>query len=119
MHCVVQSGGVTLLKAGPYLLNFYQSQQPYLDNPKQTIDWLPQVSQRQAWSEHLAFVAVDYMNYDSDVDLGYCVLAKLVAEMLDQNCTGVYMPRDHALTPNDGSLYAQLKKMAASRKLTV
>jgi hypothetical protein len=116
MHCVAQSGTATLMKAGPYLLSFFYYPKPYIDNPKDKIDWLPQASQQQAWAEHSACVAVDYMNRDTDVELGYCILSKLVAEMLDANCTGVYVPRQSSLTPNDSSLYGELKKMAASRK---
>jgi len=114
-HFVTQSGNVTFLKAGPHLLNFFYYPRPYVDNPKENVSWLPKEEQRQAWVEHLACVGVDYMNQDTDIELGYCVLAKLVAEMLDTNCTGVYIPRENALAPNNGSLYQQLQRMASSR----
>jgi hypothetical protein len=116
MHCVAQSGKATLLKAGPHLLSFLHSRKPYFDNPKENIDWLPQLSQRQAWTEHSAWVAVDYLNRDVDVELGYCVLSKLAAEILDGNCTGIYIPREGKLVPNDDSLYVELQKIASSRE---
>jgi hypothetical protein len=119
MHCVAQSGEATLLKAGPHLLNFFYYPKPYIDNPKGQIDWLPQMSQRRAWVEHTACVGVDYLNHDVDVQLGYCVLSKLVAEMLDRNCTGIYIPRDNRLIPNDESLYLELQKFASSREVGV
>lgn len=119
MHFVTQSGPVTFLKAGPHLLNFFHYAKPYIDNPRENVDWLPQAIQRQAWAEHRACVGVDYLNRESDVELAYCVLAKLVLEMISENCTGVYIPRDNALAPNDGSLYMELKKMASSRELDV
>jgi hypothetical protein len=115
MHCVAQSGEVILLKAGPHVLNCFYYPKPYIDNPKEQIDWLPQVSQQRAWVEHSACVAVDYLNHDMDVQLGYCVLSKLVAEMLDRNCTGIYIPRENRLIPNDESLYSELQRVAAAR----
>jgi hypothetical protein len=119
MHCVVQSEDVTLMKAGPHLLNFLSYPNPYIDNPKENIEWLPQARQRQAWIEHSACFAVDYMNRETDVEVGYCVLSKLVAEMLDENCTGIYIPRESSLIPNDASLYRELQKMASSRDSAV
>jgi hypothetical protein len=114
MHCVKQTGLVTLMKAGPHLLNFFHYPAPYIENPKENVDWLPHPSQRQAWINHSACVGFDYLNYDVNVELGYCVLSKLVAEMLDGNCTGVYIPRQRSLIPNDESLYLELQKLATT-----
>lgn len=119
MHFVTQSGNVTFLKVGPHLLNFFHYPKPYIDNPGENVDWLPQAVQRQAWVEHRACIGVDYLNRDSDVELAYCVLTKLVSEMISEKCTGVYIPQDNVLAPNDGSLYAELKRMASSRELGV
>lgn len=76
---------------------------------------LPQVSQRRAWVEHTACIGANYLNHDVDVQLGYCVLSKLGAEMLDRNCTGIYIPRENRLIPNDESLYSELQRVAAAR----
>jgi hypothetical protein len=46
--------------------------------------------------------------------LGYAVLSKIVAEMLDGNCTGVYIPQQRRLIPNDESLYLELQKLASA-----
>ena len=115
-HCVVQSETVTLMKAGPHALNFFYYPEPYIESPKENVDWLPHPSQRQAWVNHSACVGVDYLNYNVSVELGYCVLSKLVAEMLDGNCTGIYIPRESRLIPNDESLYLELQKVASSRE---
>jgi len=116
MHCVVQNGPITLMKAGPHLLSFFHYPKAYVDDPKENTDWLRQLSQRRAWIEHTACVGVDYMNHDTDVELGYCVLSKLVGEMLNDNCTGVYVPRESTLIPNNRSLYRELQKIASSRE---
>ncbi len=114
-HTVVQSGHVTLMKAGPHLLNLLQSAKPYIENPQNNVEWLPQVIQREAWAKHRACNAVDYLNYEADVELAYSVLAGFVGELIDGNCTGIYIPGESSLIPNDASLYFQLKQMASTR----
>ena len=114
MHCVVQKGTVTLTKAGPHVLNFLYYPSPYVENPKANVDWLPQAAQRKAWSQHSACFGVDYLNDVVSVQLGYCVLAQLVSEMLDGNCTTVYIPRERALARNDESLYLELHKLGSA-----
>jgi hypothetical protein len=113
-HCVVQKGSVTLVKAGPHLLNFFYCAAPYSDDPKSNTGWLPQASQREAWAQHAAYCSVDFMNDGVSVQLGYCVLAQLVSEMLDGNCTGAYIPRERSLIPNDQSLYLALHRFASA-----
>jgi hypothetical protein len=114
-HCVAQSGQVTLLKAGPHLLNFFYYPAPYVEKPERNVGWLGRSSQQHAWAEHLACIGVDYMNPETDIELGYCVLAKLVAELLDENCTGIYLPRESSLIPNDASLYSELQRISSAR----
>jgi hypothetical protein len=119
MHFVWQSEKLTFLKAGPHLLSLFHYPKPYIDDPREQINWLPQTSQRRAWVEHTACIGVDYLNHDVDIQLGYCVLSKLVAEMLDRNCTGIYIPRESKLIPNDESLYLELQKIASARESKV
>ena len=116
MHCVVQSGKVTLMKAGPHLLNFFYFPSPYIEKPKENVSRRPHQSQRQGWPKHSACAGVDYLNPGVSVELGYCVLSKLVAEMLDGNCAGVYIPRGRRLLRNDESLYVELHKLASAYK---
>jgi hypothetical protein len=113
-HCVVQSGKITMMKAGPHLLSFFCSPAPYIENHKDNIDWLPQPVQREAWLQHTACIGVSYLNPDVSVQLGYCVLSRLVAEMIDANCTGVYMRREPSLAPNDESLYLELHRLGSA-----
>jgi hypothetical protein len=85
-HRVAQKSTVTPMKAGPHLLNFFCHAGPYVENPKENVDWLSQARQRH----HSGCLGVDYLNDGVSVELGYCVLAQLVAELLDGNCTGIY-----------------------------
>ncbi len=112
-HFVVQSGRITLIKVGPHVLNVFNSDRPYIEVPGDNAGWLPEMSQRQALAEHNACTGVDYMN-GTDVGLGHSVIAKLVAEMVDANCTGVYILREKRVIPNDESLYRELQKLASS-----
>jgi len=114
MHCVKQIDTVTLMKAGPHLINFFYYPGPYVENPKENTAWLPHPSQRQAGIQHSGCLGVDYMNDGVSVELGYCVLSQLVAEMLDGNCTGIYIPRERSLIPNDDSLYLELHKLGSA-----
>ena len=114
MHCVVQRGKVTLMKAGPHLLTFFHLPSPYVENPAENQAWLPKAAQREAWVRHSACVGVDYLNKGTSIELGYCVLAQLVSEMLDENCTGIYIPRERVLIPNDTALYLELHKLGSA-----
>jgi hypothetical protein len=114
-HFVVQSGPVTMMKVGPHLLNFFTYPHPFIDDPETNVEWLPQASQRKAWVEHSGCVGIDYVNQDSDLGLILCVLSRLAAELLDDNCTGVYVPYVSSLTSHVGSIYEDLRAVASSR----
>ena len=103
-----------MMKAGPHLLNFFYYPRPYVENPEASVDWLTQAAQREAWLQHSACFGVDYLNDGVSVRLGYCVLSQLVSEMLDGNCTAVYIPQERALMPNNESLYLALHKFASA-----
>ncbi len=114
-HFVMKAGFRYLVKAGPHLLAIFGAEQPYLgDDAGQDLDWLPRPDQKQAWSAHRAWIAIDYVKPE-DVELCYCVVARLVAELLDSNCAGVYIPGERVFAPNDAALYDELVLMASSR----
>ena len=103
----------TMMKAGPHLLTFLKHKKPYGEGefPKDFAGSLPQSSQRQAWVEHTAWTAVNYAKGGTDPEREYGVLAKLCAEMLDENCVAVYVPGEQSLIPNDVSLRDELRRM--------
>jgi hypothetical protein len=118
-HCVFQAVLFTLMKAGPHTLSFLNYTKPYGDDSQEFGKAMPTGSQRQAWAEHTAWTAVDYVNGGIDPELEYAVLAKLCAEMFDANCAGLYVPRERMFIPNDGSLLPELQRTAATRRLGV
>jgi hypothetical protein len=120
-HFVVQVVLFTIMKAGPHTLSFLNHKKPYGEGefPREFGRLFPKASQRQAWAEHTAWTAVDYVKGGVDLDLEYAVLATLCAEMVDASCVGLYVPREQLFVPNDGSLRGELQRMAASRDLGV
>ena len=118
-HYVVQVVLFTIMKAGPHSLSFLNYTKPYGDDPDNFGRSLPKASQRQAWAEHTASTAVDYVKGSADLELEYAVLAKFCAEMLDVNCLGLYVPGKRTFIPNDGWLREYLKSVAESRPLDV
>jgi len=112
---VSQSEKFIVLRVGPHVLSFYDSDKPYVDNPKDDIGWLANVSQQHAWIGHKGFTAVQYANPATDVELAHCVIAKVVVQLLDDNCTGIYIPSESSLIPADDSLPESLNQMASFR----
>jgi hypothetical protein len=109
------SGERALVSAGPHLISLKSCPRPYLsDNPKEYAKNLLRLSQQRAWAEHSAWVSLDYLQGGVKPELEYGVLARLAAEMIDDKCCGIYVPRESSFAPNDGSLYGFLKQIAAS-----
>ena len=118
-YCVFQQVLFTLMNAGPHTLSFLYYTKPYGDNVDDFGRAMPKASQREAWAKHTAWMAVDYVRGGTDPELEYCVIAKLYAEMLNDNCVGVYAPTEQSFIPNDGFLREELRRIAASRHLGV
>jgi hypothetical protein len=120
-HFVVEVVLFTIMKAGPHTLSFLNYTQPYGQGefPQEFGRLLPNASQRQAWAEHTAWIAVDYVKGGRDLELEYAVLATICAAILDVNCLGLYVPREESFIPNDGSLVGELQRIAMSRPLGI
>src|ERR1022692_2835682 len=115
-HHVIQVVLFTLMKAGPHSLSFMNYRKPYGDDSYNFGRSLPKASQRQAWAEHTAWTAVDYVKGGADLELEYAVLARLCTEMLDVNCVGLYVPGQRTFIPNDRWLREYLQSVAESRR---
>jgi hypothetical protein len=115
MRAVYRSESWTVLQAGPHVLSFYDSDKPYVDTPEGDVGWLANASQQRAWVAHKAFTSVQYASPATDVELAQCVIAKVVVELLDDNCTGIYSRSENSLIPADESLPESLRVMACFR----
>jgi hypothetical protein len=116
-HYVIQVVLFTVMKAGPHSLSFMNYRKPYDNDSRNFGKSLPKASQRQAWAEHTAWTAVDYVKGSADLELEYAVLARLCTEMLDVNCVGLYVPGKRTFVPNDDWLREYLQSVAESRPL--
>src|SRR5260370_1841472 len=104
----MQKGDTAVMKVVPFILTILSSSRPYFErDPKELgVDWLPQSGQRSAWSEHTAWTAINWVSgAEGDTELVYCVLAKLAAELLNPNFTGIYRPDNPTFQPNTTSTY--------------
>ncbi|HKQ86871.1 MAG TPA: hypothetical protein VJS43_08885, partial [Candidatus Acidoferrales bacterium] len=113
--CVLQRGNRTVMRVGTHVLTFAFAAQPYLGDPGETSKSFGQGALRTAWAAHRGWAAVDYFRGGKDKALEYAVLAKIVAEMLDENCTGIFLPAENQFTLNDRMLYGALQEVAAAR----
>lgn len=119
-HFIVQRGRVTFVKVGPHVLNILHRAAPYLEiGDAELKEFLPENEREEAWRAHHAWCAVDYLAKETDEQTKYCVLAALVAEMVDGNCCGVWMPKVSGFIPNGVFLYSELKKIALSKKIDI
>ena len=113
-YFVVQSGLFTLIKAGIHALSWMHFSKPYFEDQSAEFGArMPKFSQREAWSQHVAWEAIDYVKSGSDPDLEYAVIARFCIPLLKENCAGIYLPKDQVFVPNDGSAWQALNALVA------
>jgi|HubBroStandDraft_5_1064220.scaffolds.fasta_scaffold550994_2 hypothetical protein len=112
MHFVVNKGVFTMFKAGPHVVNLFYYGSPMVEDPAKNDAWLPQEVQRKAWRDHIAVVSFDYLNYGERVDVAYAVVAKLLAELVGNECAAIYMQRENVLIPNLPTMRGELRDVA-------
>ncbi|MGD0737779.1 MAG: hypothetical protein ABR976_21815, partial [Terracidiphilus sp.] len=112
--CVFQKAFFTLMQIGPHVLSFMLYRKPYFDEVGPDFAKnLPLPAQQIAWNEHKAWMAINYAKGKADEDTQYAILSKLTIEMLNDNCTGAYVPGEQLFIPNDGSLLTELQQNSA------
>jgi hypothetical protein len=116
-HFVMQAAHLVIIKVGPHALNFLNHAKPYgaSDFPPEFVATFPESNQREAWTAHKAWTAMDYVKGGKNLNAEYGVLATLCAEVVDTNCLALYEPRERTLIPNDGRLRGELKRRWGSR----
>lgn len=106
MYFVSQSGKITFIKAGKHVVHVIHAKTPYLDEPKvEVANQLPQPEQKEAWLAHSAWAALDLINLRKEISKSdaYSTLAKFALHLGDSNCTGIYLPSEQVMMPNDGT----------------
>ncbi len=116
-HCVYQNVLFTLMNVGPHTLSFLFYTKPY--GGQELAGAMRRPDQQKAWTEHTAWIAVDYAKGEVDLGSKYVVLAMLCAELCDTNCLGLYIPGEKTFVPGEESVRRQLAKIIASRPVNV
>jgi len=117
---VVQKGFVTFVGASGHVLSLFHQKRPYHELSDQELRaFLADESRRDWWRAHRAYCAFDHMTAGRDLDLAYRVLTKLVAEMIDTNCCGVFIPGKRVFVPSDTALYENLQLISGNRELQI
>ena len=111
---ILMSAEGVFLQAGRHQLSFRSLPHPYVPNPEHDADWLFSLSQKKSWSDHRACCWIYYQTATTDLELAHCVIAKVAVELLDGNCTGVWMPSECALIPGEIAS-EELRSMGAYR----
>ena len=113
MYCVVPSAPLvkgTLLswmKAGASLITVLEAAEPYLGDPVEVAKGFKNELLESAWIEHRQWVSFDLVNRDVPKKQAYAVLAKLVSELLDARCAGIYLPKENQFTIQDRAAAAE------------
>jgi hypothetical protein len=113
-HCVYTQVFFTLMKIGPHKLSFMFGATPYGKDLGLGESW-GRADQRKAWAEHTVFMAIDYVKGDIDFESRYSLLGRLCRELYDDNCVGVYLPREHGLVPDERSVRKMFDRMTTGR----
>ena len=111
MFFVVQKGGITMMKAGRYVVQLLHANQPYLGDQEEIARQLPNKEQKRTWLQHTAWTALDFWGKEPLEDEAYAVLARFALHLGDANCCAVYVPKAQLLMPNDGTADLGLTKM--------
>jgi hypothetical protein len=93
---VVKKQLIYIVKFGGLLLSLISLPPPYGAAPEREAQRIPELRRRKAWAEHRAWISVDY-NYrgvlsPADEDEKFTQMGRLASELLNKNCTGVYIP---------------------------
>jgi hypothetical protein len=100
---------LTVVKAGPHIIQVTTVPAKYSDDDKYALSQLPHPEQKKAWTEHHACVYLDLFNDFSskserlpDAE-AYSSIAKLALQLVDLNCTAIFVPVKNIMFPNDGA----------------
>jgi hypothetical protein len=117
MYFVVQSDVLTVLKAGKYVVQLLQMNQPYAGDLEAVAKNLPREEQKKAWFQHQAWSSLDLWNSakSSSRDLpkkeAYTVLARFALQLGDANCSAIYFLKEGWMMPNDGVAEEGLRRL--------
>jgi len=99
----VQKDQVTFVKSGSLLVNVLQAKVRYTPPALPEILRRSDQASRDAWEQHQAWLALDLLNTkDVSEAEGLAWLVRLSKELLDSECTAVFIPQLLRTLPNNG-----------------
>jgi hypothetical protein len=117
---VMQKNDHSVVCAGGHFLTVVNSARPYGDNPVKQAEVMKDVGQRKAWLEHRGFTSIDYVRaipLPISLQDKYAVLAKLAAELLRADYTGICLPGENQIIPAHADLENQLRNFSSLERL--
>jgi hypothetical protein len=114
---VFVSNVLTTLKAGKYVVQLVQAKVPYSDDLEAGAKSLPREEQRKAWFEHRAWFSLDLWNgaiattQELPKKEAYAVLSRFALQLGNENCCGIYFPKEGWMLPNNGEAEEELRRL--------
>lgn len=95
---------------GSFLVNNFEI--PYVADPEDTAESIPDLRTRKAFTEHSAWLSVDLMTLgegQSERAAAYPWIAKLIAELAAEDTVAIYCPESNALYTYDEEMADKLR----------
>ena len=97
----------------PHLVSIFAASRPYLSqDPREFAKSFSGFHLQEAWANHNGWAAIDYIRGRDDVPAQYGVLSKIAVELANENCSGVFLPREGLLFANDETLPERLGRIS-------
>ena len=109
MYFVSVNDPLTVVKAGPHIIQVTSVSNRYADDDAYALSQLPQPEQKKAWAEHHACVFLEFFNDLSSKSSkvpdkwAYASLANLALQLGDSNCAAIFVLIKKWMMPNDGT----------------
>lgn len=108
----IHQSASTFMQVGDYTINVSQSSKPYRGHGHEVETHTGDGHlHHHAWKYHEGYVAFDVRDLTHRRRDVYRVLAAITLELLADHVTGVFIPRENDVFPNDGSALEHLEQL--------
>ena len=120
---IVNKPPICIVKFDQTVLILSSGSKPYCPEEylQEALDQFPEEGQKAVARDHRAFLTIDLLNPKrptrSQKESCYQQMARLAAELVDDNCMGVYVPEIGLMRPYDGQLTEDLRSDRPLRAL--
>jgi uncharacterized protein YegJ (DUF2314 family) len=119
---VVMNGPVRLVQVKGHFFNVLSAARPYIEKREAFASKLRDLRVKAAVLEHSAWMSVDYHGSGASrlsKDDKYAATAKLVAELLDDDCLGICLPDEDVVIGNNIELKQVLREFKTVKDLWI